>query len=50
MKLYSRKEASHMLCRYHNLDGAESLSGEMAHFGKFLQVNNSQKNIKKLGV
>lgn len=29
MKLYSREEARHMLCRYHNLDGAESLSGEM---------------------
>lgn len=25
MKLYSREEARHMLCRYHNLDGAESL-------------------------
>lgn len=29
MKLYSREEVRHMLCRYHNLDGAESLSGEM---------------------
>lgn len=29
MKLYSREEARHMLCRYHNLDGAESLSGEI---------------------
>lgn len=29
MKLYSREEARYMLCRYHNLDGAESLSGEM---------------------
>lgn len=29
MKLYSKEEVRHMLCRYHNLDGAESLSGEM---------------------
>ncbi len=29
MKLYSREEARRMLCRYHNLDGAESLSGEI---------------------
>lgn len=29
IKLYSREEARHMLCRYHNLDGAESLSGEI---------------------
>lgn len=28
MKLYSRKEARHMLCRYHNLDGAEALCGK----------------------
>lgn len=25
MKLYPKEEARHMLCRYHNLDGAESL-------------------------
>ncbi|MDE5910676.1 MAG: winged helix DNA-binding domain-containing protein [Lachnospiraceae bacterium] len=25
MKLYSQKEARHLLCRYHNLDGAETL-------------------------
>lgn len=29
MKLYSREEARHMLCRYHNLDGAEAISGEI---------------------
>lgn len=29
IKLYSREEARHMLCRYHNLDDAESLSGEI---------------------
>ena len=29
MKLYSKEEVRHTLCRYHNLDGAESLSGEM---------------------
>jgi len=28
MKLYSREEARHMLCRYHNLDGAEALYGK----------------------
>lgn len=28
MKLYSREEARHMLCRYHNLDGAEALCGK----------------------
>lgn len=28
MKLYSKEEARHMLCRYHNLDGAEALSGK----------------------
>lgn len=28
MKLYSKEEARHMLCRYHNLDGAESLCGK----------------------
>ena len=28
MKLYSKEEAGHMLCRYHNLDGAEKLSGQ----------------------
>ena len=28
MKLYSREEARHMLCRYHNLDGAETLCGK----------------------
>lgn len=26
MKLYSKEEARHMICRYHNLDGAEELS------------------------
>ena len=25
MELYSKDEARHMLCRYHNLDGAEAL-------------------------
>lgn len=29
MKLYSREEARRMLCRYHNLDGAEEISGEI---------------------
>lgn len=29
MKLYSREEARHMLCRYHNLDGAEALCGKI---------------------
>lgn len=28
MKSYSKEEARHMLCRYHNLDGAEDLSGQ----------------------
>ena len=28
MKLYSKEEARHMLCRYHNLDGAEALCGK----------------------
>ena len=28
MKLYSKEEARHMLCRYHNLDGAELLCGK----------------------
>lgn len=28
MKLYSKEEARHMLCRYHNLDGAEALYGK----------------------
>ena len=28
MKLYPKEEARHMLCRYHNLDGAESLCGK----------------------
>ena len=28
MKLYSKKEAGNMLCRYHNLDGAEALCGK----------------------
>lgn len=28
MNLYSKEEARHMLCRYHNLDGAEVLSGK----------------------
>lgn len=28
MKSYSKEEARHMLCRYHNLDGAEKLSGK----------------------
>ncbi len=28
MKLYPKEEARHMLCRYHNLDGAEALCGE----------------------
>ncbi|MDE7432992.1 MAG: winged helix DNA-binding domain-containing protein [Lachnospiraceae bacterium] len=28
MKFYSREEARHMLCRYHNLDGAEALCGK----------------------
>lgn len=27
MILYSQEEARQMLCRYHNLDGAESLCG-----------------------
>lgn len=26
--IYSKEDARHMLCRYHNLDGAEMLSGE----------------------
>lgn len=29
MKLYSKEEARHMLCRYHNLDGAEALCGKI---------------------
>ena len=28
MSVYSKKEARHILCRYHNLDGAELLSGQ----------------------
>lgn len=28
MKLYSKEEARHMLCRYHNLDGTEALYGK----------------------
>lgn len=28
MKLYSKKDARQMLCRYHNLDGAETLCGK----------------------
>lgn len=28
MREYSREEARHMLCRYHNLDGAEALCGK----------------------
>ena len=28
MSVYSKKEARHILCRYHNLDGAEMLSGQ----------------------
>ena len=28
MSVYSKKEARRMLCRYHNLDGAEMLSGQ----------------------
>ena len=28
MKSYSKEEARNMLCRYHNLDGAEALSGK----------------------
>ena len=28
MKLYPKDEARHMLCRYHNLDGAEALCGK----------------------
>ena len=28
MKLYPKEEARNMLCRYHNLDGAESLCGK----------------------
>lgn len=28
MNLYSKEEARHMLCRYHNFDGAEALSGK----------------------
>lgn len=28
MKVYSKEEARQMLCRYHNLDGAESLRGK----------------------
>lgn len=28
MKVYSKEEARHMLCRYHNLDGAEALCGK----------------------
>lgn len=28
MKLYSKEEARYMLCRYHNLDGAEALCGK----------------------
>ena len=28
MKLYSKEEARNMLCRYHNLDGAEALYGK----------------------
>lgn len=29
MKLYSKEEVRHMLCRYHNLDGAEMLCGKI---------------------
>jgi len=29
MKLYSREEARRLLCHYHNLDGAEAISGEI---------------------
>ncbi len=28
MKIYSQEEVRHMLCRYHNLDGAETLCGK----------------------
>lgn len=28
MKLYSQKEARHLICRYHNLDGVETLCGK----------------------
>ena len=28
IKLYPKEEVRHMLCRYHNLDGAESLCGK----------------------
>ena len=28
MKMYSKEEARHILCRYHNLDGAEQLHGK----------------------
>lgn len=28
MKLYSKEQVRHMLCRYHNLDGVEALSGK----------------------
>ena len=28
MNFYSKEEAGHMLCRYHNLDGAEALCGK----------------------
>lgn len=28
VSVYSKKEARRMLCRYHNLDGAEMLSGQ----------------------
>lgn len=28
MNTFSKKEACRMLCRYHNLDGAEALSGK----------------------
>ncbi|MBD5531220.1 MAG: winged helix DNA-binding domain-containing protein [Lachnospiraceae bacterium] len=28
MKFYSKREARHLLCRYHNLDGAEALCGK----------------------
>lgn len=28
MKVYSQEEARHILCHYHNIDGAEALYGK----------------------
>lgn len=31
MRYCSKEEARHILCRYHNLDGAEPLCGKVKH-------------------